>query len=197
MADTALPAAGWYADGSSVGVRRWFDGSGWTEDTMPDLDYLPQPSVAPDSRFAPGAFGDAVPSRLNLTTSQDDLDARDAAFLRHRIADACRTRRSAVGEFVSALVLLLVTGGISLALGSPDELWLVGGLGAGYLLWRAVRDYDRAVHRGAPRFPLVAWIPAVVGLVAALAVFVAAPVEAAHHVSHALDGLDGLAGLGG
>ena len=208
MADSPLPAAGWYADGSTLGVRRWFDGADWTEHTRPEPAPAPVPQPwAPESRFS--TTSTAPPSRLDLTTSTADHADREAAFLRHRIADARRVRRSSVGEFVSALVLLLVTGGVSLALGAPDELWLVGGLGALFLVGRAIRDYHRAVFRGAPRFPLLAWVPAVVGLSLALGVFVAVPVEAAHHVSQEIDdvpdlskipdlsGLSGLGGLGG
>lgn len=186
MADDALPAAGWYADGTTVGVRRWFDGVGWTEYTSPEPEAM-------ESRF----IGAAVPSRLGLSLSPEDDADREAAFLKHRIGEACRVRRGAIGAFCAALGLLVLTGAVSLGLGGPGDIWVLGGIGAVFLVGRALRNYHRAVFRGAPPLSVVGWLLAGVGLVAALALFIAVPVEAAGQASTGLDGLGGLGGLSG
>lgn len=47
-------AAGWYEDGVSVGVERWFDGAAWTEQTRPlgAVAYAPVPGYAAPSGYA-------------------------------------------------------------------------------------------------------------------------------------------------
>ncbi|WP_426593983.1 DUF2510 domain-containing protein [Cellulomonas sp. McL0617] len=83
MTGASNPAPGWYDDGSTTGVVRWFDGAGWTEQTRPvaaapgypraldaaaavvtqDARFAVVPQ-APDPRFAveagPGAYGQPV-----------------------------------------------------------------------------------------------------------------------------------------
>jgi hypothetical protein len=50
MSDTGpLPPAGWYSDGVTPGVKRWFDGAAWTEHTTP----LVRPAAAPRSLATP------------------------------------------------------------------------------------------------------------------------------------------------
>ncbi|WP_155856261.1 DUF2510 domain-containing protein, partial [Cellulomonas sp. URHD0024] len=52
--------AGWYDDGVTAGVLRWFDGTAWSEHTRPALarpTAVPGPVVttaAPPTTFAPG-----------------------------------------------------------------------------------------------------------------------------------------------
>lgn len=186
MADAPLPAAGWYADGVTDGVLRWFDGTDWTEQTVPNPAAVvrdPWP-IEP----APSTFGATVPSRIGLGMSPEDRAARDAAMARHRVGEACRVRRGAIGYFWTGVVVLAVTGAISLALGGPGDLWFVGAGGALFLVGRAVRDYQRAVFREAPRLSAAGWLLAGVMLAGALAIFVSVPVHAAHQVSHLVRG---------
>ncbi|WP_426593198.1 DUF2510 domain-containing protein [Cellulomonas sp. McL0617] len=220
MADSPLPAAGWYADGSTVGVHRWFDGTTWTEHTRPEpAQQLAFAGQSGESRFASAdprfatttfespvgtpatslatQFGASLPTRLGLAMSPADLADRDAAFSAHRVGEARRMQRGAIGAFGSALAILVATSGISLALKAPDELWAAGGLGAGYLVWRALRDYGRSTFHGAPRLSVVSIALATVGLVATIGLFVAVPVVAAQQASHAVDDVGGLTGLSG
>lgn len=198
MADAPLPAAGWYADGVTAGVLRWFDGTAWTEQTIPDpaapvlvVDPWPIEPATTERRV-----GSTIPARIGEGLSPEDRMARDAAIARHRVGEACRVRRGAIGYFCSGVVVLALTGAVSLAVGGPGDLWYLGAAGGGFCVWRSVRDYQRAVFRGAPRLSRAGWALAGLALAGALVLFASVPVHAVHQVSHVLDGTQvGLPGL--
>jgi len=160
MLDAPLPTAGWYADGVTPGVLRWFDGTAWTEQTMP------------------------APARVAARLGDSSDPARDAALEWSRLAEARRVRRGAIGWFCTGATALALAGLGSLAMGGPGDLWILGAIGGVFCVGRAIRDYHRAVYRGAPTFSVPGFALAVAALVLAVGVFVAAPVEAAHQVSH-------------
>jgi len=164
MPDALLPTAGWYADGVTPGVLRWFDGTAWTEQTMPAPAHVPA----------------RVPARLGDTSDP----ARDAALEWSRLAEARRVRRGAIGWFCTGTTALAVAGLGSLAMGGPGDLWILGAIAGVFCVGRAIRDYHRAVHRGAPTYSVPGFAVAMTALVLAVGVFVAAPVEAARQVSH-------------
>ncbi|HEY0187923.1 MAG TPA: DUF2510 domain-containing protein [Cellulomonas sp.] len=67
-----LPPAGWYPDGVTPGVERWFNGSEWTEQVMPLAPPAPPPPAptaptAPTAPVTPGwpaAVGASAPGHL-------------------------------------------------------------------------------------------------------------------------------------
>jgi uncharacterized protein DUF2510 len=205
-----LPPAGWYDDGATPRVLRWFDGSDWTEYTMPVG--TPGREAAPSAARAPAPAETAVPGpatalppttapaptpapvfghvpavRIGQSLNLADHVVESDAYRRNRLDEALALRRRAVTLFGSAIGVLLVTGAIGIAMHGADTIWYVGVVGAVVLCARAWRDYVNATYRGAPVLTAMAWVVAVVALLVALAVLVAGPVAAITALAHLVD----------
>jgi hypothetical protein len=186
---SAVLEAGWYDDGVTVGVLRWFDGASWTEHThaLPLPDPVPVAPVVPAATSAvtspvPSApastFGRVPAGRLGESLNLADRVTESEGYQRNRRADALALRRRGFWMFAFAVVALLLAGATGIAMGGADTIWYVGAAGAVLLLVRAARDYRNATFRGAPTLSPAAW--GLLGglVVVALAVMAAGPVIA-------------------
>jgi len=170
---STLPPAGWYDDGATVGVLRWFDGSAWTEHTKPTQPSIPAVEPAPTS-----TFGHLPTGRLGQSLNLADRVVEGVEYQRNRLDDALALRRRGFWLFGAALLILLVTGAIGIAMRGADTIWYVGAAGAAFLCVRAWRDYQNGTFRGAPALTTTSWVLAGAALVTALGVLVAGPVIA-------------------
>ncbi|MBU4215521.1 MAG: DUF2510 domain-containing protein [Actinobacteria bacterium] len=179
----SLPVAGWYDDGATPGSLRWFDGSTCTETTRPIAPPAPVPATfsAP-----PSTFGSLPTGRLGQSLNLADHVSEGAQYRRNRLDDALTLRRRGFTQFGGALVVLLVTGAIGIAMHGADTIWYVGVAAAVFLGIRAWRDYRNATFRGAPELTASAWVLAGAALVVAIAVLVTGPIVAMTTLAHHL-----------
>ena len=137
-------AAGWYQDGVTTGVERWFDGAAWTEHTRPAAGPVPayaQPYArpyaqpyAPPPGYASAPYYGAQPGPV-----PGDVDSGPGSAL-HWLVPVGRSWQSIVAGYLG-LVGLVVWVLAPVAIGFGVWAWRVartGGHGTGRAVFAVV-----------------------------------------------------------
>jgi len=161
------PQPGWYSDGVTPGVARWFDGEAWTQHTQPVAPPVvpspPNPGSQPSqsASAAPSAYASSHPSSYPSYPSSyggavgygpavPAADQHGPSDALHWILPVGRSWQSIVAGYVAIVALFL---------------WPLGPVALGLGIWALVKAQRGGHGRGRAVFAVVVGVLATVGTV--------------------------------